>query len=329
MKDYSVKQMLKYENIRLRQLVYLCNLIARTKLNNLEYLKGRFLEQFEHFDETLEFLLYYKLIGCENKKISFTPKMERILAEKINNAIDGEAFKKFFSKLIIDEESDLKTRINEFVSKFEIIGDRYVFKPTGKYRIESGTLRNFLIDFGIIDLCRNQSKYFLSKSATTYLKINKERLGFDDDQFKVLLSLRSKIGQKAEIEVMNYEHARLKSHKEHFDKIEHTSLLNVGAGYDIKSFDFWGSKIHPRYIEVKAISFLDSKFFWSSNEIQCAQLKKKEYFLYLVPIGKKSEVLIHKMQIIQNPYKHIFKHKSVWNRKIELMSFEKKRSYII
>ena len=62
------------------------------------------------------------------------------------------------------------------------------------------------------------------------------------------------------------------------------------AGYDIKSFDLQaaqnGDKISI-FIEVKAVSQLNYKFYWTRNEIEKASLYSKNYYLYLFPINDK------------------------------------------
>jgi hypothetical protein len=314
--------MFKYENIRLKQLTHFCILLANIKLNNFDYLKRRFLEQFEHFDEIMEFLQYYKLVVVKNKKIFFTSRMKKFI-DNLNTPINEKGLRRIFSILVITEESTLKIKIEEFLNKFKVIEDRYEFRPIGKERIESAALRNLLLDFGIVDLYRDQIKYFIPENIAIYLKIEKGNAIIDESQFKALLLSRNIIGKRAEIEVINYERNRLKICKEYLDRIEHTALINVAAGYDIKSFDVLGAEVIPRYIEVKATSMLDNKFFWSSNEIQCAQLNRKRYYLYLVPIGKNSEVLKNEIQIIQDPYRQILNDKNIWVKNVELMSFRK------
>ena len=297
-------------------------LLSESGLNNLDYLKRRFLEQCEHFNETQEFLRYYKLVNIENKKIFFTSRMKKYIAN-LNTPIDEDELKRFFSILVLTEENTLKIEIDKFLEKFKFTGDRYEFKPIGKERIKAAGLRNLLIDFEIIDLYRDQIKYFIPENIVFYLKIEKSSSILNESQFKALLLARNKVSKIAEMEVLNYERNRLKNCKEHLDKIEYTALIDVGAGYDIKSFDLLGAELMPRYIEVKATSMLDKKFFWSSNEIQCAQLNKNKYYLYLVPIGKGLSVLKNEIQIIQDPYKHILHDKKNWFRNIELMSFRK------
>ena len=78
----------------------------------------------------------------------------------------------------------------------------------------------------------------------------------------------------------------------------------------------------PRYIEVKAISLIDRKFFWSRNEIEIARRLKNDYFLYLVPVEKNGALDGNLIQEIKNPYTNVFLNKN-WLSEIELLSFSK------
>lgn len=315
--------MIKYENIRLKQLIYFCTLLSRSRLNNLDYFKRRFLEQSEHFSETLEFFQYYKLVTVRNKGIHFTSKMQRNI-DNLDAAGTEQGLKRFFIALILTEETTLKREIENFLDKFQFTGEFYEFKPTGREKVEKAFLRNFLIDFGVIDLYRDQMKYFIPKSIVFYLKVERKNAVLDEDQFNVLLLARSQLGKKAEIEVIRYERNRLKDWGKHLDIIEHTALINVGAGYDVKSFDVQGIRVVPRYIEVKAISMLDQRFFWSSNEIKCAERNRGKYYLYLVPVGKNLDVSGEEIEIIHDPYKNVLNNNKEWDRNIESISFKKR-----
>lgn len=315
--------MIKYENIRLKQLIYFCTLLSGSRLNSPDYFKRRFLEQCEHFSETLEFFQYYKLVTVRNKRIHSTPKMRRNI-DNWDAARAEERLKRFFTALILTEETMLKREIENFLDKFKFTGELYEFRPTGKEKVEKASLRNFLIDFGVIDLYRDQMKYFIPKGIVFYLKVEKKGAVLDEDQFNALLFARNKLSKKAEIEVIRYERNRLKDWGKYLDTIEHAALINVGAGYDVKSFDVYGTKVVPRYIEVKAVSMLDQRFFWSNNEIKCAERNRERYYLYLVPIGENLGVLAKEIKIIHNPYKNVLKNTKEWDQNIESISFKKR-----
>ncbi len=53
------------------------------------------------------------------------------------------------------------------------------------------------------------------------------------------------------------------------------STLDAGAGFDIESFDGTSDDVSPnRFIEVKATTGDEIRFYWSSNEMNVAKRKK-------------------------------------------------------
>ena len=96
----------------------------------------------------------------------------------------------------------------------------------------------------------------------------------------------------------------------------------MAAGYDILSFteSTNNASFSDRLIEVKAVSSVDFKFYWSSNEIAAARFHGSKYFLYLVPVSKNG-FDVQKLKMIQNPFKRVYSGKKPWLRQEELVSF--------
>ena len=74
-----------------------------------------------------------------------------------------------------------------------------------------------------------------------------------------------------------------------------------------------------RLIEVKAVSPIDFRFYWSRNEIETARIHGQNYFLYLVPVSKNGFDM-QKLKIIQNPFKKVYLDCESWIRQEELVS---------
>lgn len=105
-------------------------------------------------------------------------------------------------------------------------------------------------------------------------------------------------GKSAEEYVMRYERTRLKGHS-HASLIACISEDNVGAGFDIMSFESARSMVHDRFIEVKSFKG-QLRFFWSRNEYEVAKRLGKSYFIYLVAIDRINDSSYDPI-IIQNP----------------------------
>ena len=90
-------------------------------------------------------------------------------------------------------------------------------------------------------------------------------------------------------------------------KIVHISLEDTSAGYDIKSFTIEDdNSVNERFIEVKAISTIEKKFFMSRNEVNKSKLYRQHYYLYLLPVLDKYKFDLKNLLIIQDPSSVIF-----------------------
>jgi len=122
------------------------------------------------------------------------------------------------------------------------------------------------------------------------------------------LQANQKLGMQAEEAVVEYERKRLRTlgHNAEAELVRRISQLDIGAGYDIESFD--GDKPffdYDRFIEVKASRKSELRFFWSANERRAAKEKGNKYWIYFVGRFKqsKSDEIIPIM--IQNPVKRL------------------------
>ena len=162
----------------------------------------------------------------------------------------------------------------------------------------------------------------MKKKTTNNKTINitqvKSTIGRNKIQKKNLISLGLKKIDCSKSIIIN------KSTKGLIKKINHISLKNVAAGYDIESFEIpKKKKIVKRYIEVKAVPSENFHFFWSRQEMEHSKLYKNNYYLYLLPVVGKNTFDIEKLEIIRNPSIKILKGDK-WLSEIEKMSFAKK-----
>lgn len=89
-------------------------------------------------------------------------------------------------------------------------------------------------------------------------------------EFEKIQEARKKTGTLGERFILRYEKHRLRKEGLHnlVDKIEQISKTDIGAGYDILSFNSDGSR---RYIEVKTRVGRGLTFEWSTNEMNVAK----------------------------------------------------------
>ena len=103
------------------------------------------------------------------------------------------------------------------------------------------------------------------------------------------------------------------------------SLEDVGAGYDIQSYDIVKEDIIKIFIEVKSYkkNGIKKKFYWSKNEINVAKDLREKYYLYLLPNDGPKKIFIDELTRICNPYIEIYEKKSAWKGVVsEDMFFE-------
>ena len=177
-------------------------------------------------------------------------------------------------------------------------------------------LRNLLIDFGVLtihDLAKEllyvntEFVKFFEKEVIDWIRRDEYKNvsidSFSYDQFLRIQQLKERYGEQAEEFVLLFEQTRLKKHPK-IEQVKIISKLDVGAGYDIVSFNSLQSEEIDRFVEVKSYSGKIS-FYWSQNEVQNAQIKRGRYYLYLV-----DRELIHNEEyeplVIPDPFMGVF-----------------------
>lgn len=266
-----------------------------------------------HFEEIIEFLCDLNLFNKE--RIQFTIPGNYLLdEERLKAALLEKILKKgnpYFEFLVdylcrFEEKEggllclDKHSPANQWGS-----GLRDLFLELGVLRAEEKDFR-ISIDFKEIIESKLRGKFI----SPTALKRKQEK--------------NKKIADDAENLVLLLERKRLRGFPHLLTRVERISLVNAGAGYDIRSFAIPAEYGDPFEIsiEVKAVSPMDWKFYWSKTEIGVAQKRGEKYLLYLVPIfeGKPNA---EKIKVISNPIDEVLK-QEIWLREIESTSFWKK-----
>lgn len=214
------------------------------------------------------------------------------------------------SRKLIDEK-EIITEIMKYLSKKKIIIINFNTEAQCYHLFISYpyySVRNFLIDSEIITRI-NYNSYLLKDNYFEIVdKINRNKKSIE--QLKKDLLKKEEAGLAAEKFVLEFETQRFLG-----KKIEHTSLTDVGAGFDIKSYLGKESEGFDKFIEVKSYSEFN-KFYWTKNEMEVASLLGDNYFLYLVKNTLDSDPIE-----IKNPYKKIYLNEEI-NKQEELISVD-------
>lgn len=302
--------------IKIIHLYNLCYILADTKIHQVSYIRDKYLENNLWFDEALSFL--------EDLKVT-TVRSDEILLSKsyFDSVITLPIFKEQLLQLLSTSRGTIKEHIRYFLINFRKEKDEIFFVPSQTEKIKFSDVRNILQELELLSL-EHSNKYLINTKYYNCFFDFICQQGMTSEKLKNKLEENDDLGLKAEERVIEYELKRIKDLKLNYSDIEHTSLINCLAGYDIKSYedhlDNQSNKI-VRYIEVKAVSSSDYKFYWSRNEKEAAYILGDSYYLYLLPVTTYNTFDFDKIKIIKDPYKNIYLNQNEWIQAEECISF--------
>lgn len=306
-----------FEKIRLAHLYNLCNIIEETDIRDLLYIKRKYQERALSFDENLSLL----------EELSIIKKTVNELLPGSNFAITQgsiEAFKTKFILILFSANAKISDYLGTFLLNFQIGSNNIFFKATTDQKIKYSEIRNLLLELGFISTASDNATYYIQAKYADLFEEHFRRKNISPESLKNKQAENDALGLMAEELVIEYEIKRLVNVDLEFTEILHVSRENTNAGYDIKSFENFldhDSKPISRYIEVKAVSTDDFKFYWSRNEISIAKIFGERYFLYLLPVSSGNAFDLEKLLIIQNPYQNVYLNASDWEKTEESISF--------
>lgn len=276
-----------FQNIDYKNIINLYT-ITQEYSGNLELIKKIYSRNNKYLNENLNFLINIKFFEINENHINVLGKIDKEL---------------IFS--LISNQPNYAICIKNYLLNFqEDINGSYIFKPDGYYNILTSHLRNFLITIEYIKNI-NSSYIILDKS----LLIKFQTKEFSPKQLEKMLADQQSLGLAAEKVVINYEERRIRKFNNNL-KLDHVSLRDVSAGYDIQSYE-GKDKI---FIEVKAVSLSNYKFHLSVLEFQTAINLKEKYYIYLLPVdhSKPDNFDIENLLRINDLNKNIFNNKISW-----------------
>lgn len=283
--NFELFQNIYYEN--------LLNLYSLAKLNasNLDVVKKTYSRNNKYFQENLNFLINIKLFEINKNQIRIAQNKSKEFKELILSSIFNHP----------DYALCIKSYLLNFQKQVE---EEYTFKPDYYYNNLTSHLRNFLITTKYI---KNKNGNYIILDEDLLKRFKKKQ--FSPHQLKKILVEKELIGLAAEQVVYNYEKNRIKKFGNNLI-VDHTSLKDVSAGYDIQSYE-GKDKI---FIEVKAVSLSNYKFHLSVLEYQTAINLKEKYYIYLLPVdhSKPDNFNIDNLLRINNLNKNIFDNKVSW-----------------
>lgn len=308
-----------FEKIKLSQLYTLCNTVAHSEVRRKSYIKGKYLENALWFDETLALLEDLKIVKNNSDNLS--------LAKQFSFDNDSlEDFKKRLLPVLFSANRQISEQLRTFLLNFGIESGEIFFKAKETEKITFSDTRSILLELDFITASSDNTCYFVNSNYADLFIQQFSGTKLSPQALKKKQNEQDAIGLSAEKAVIEFELTRLARIQIQKNEIEHTSQENVLAGYDIKSFENYldeHSKRIERYIEVKAVSMQDFKFYWSRTEIEMAKVFGEKYCLYLLPTLSSSTFDFENLLIVRDPVNNVYCNNLEWKREEESVSFSK------
>lgn len=314
-----------FDKIRISKIHFLVIAILDSTEKQVEHIRSVYLRSHSDYDEVVDFLTAIHAVELSAGKIEVTKLVAELVKAGENENSSIEAIRTYVVNKICSASDQQFSTVEDFFSRFKSEGSDLVFRPDRETNLRLSGLRNFLIDCELLDYYSDPPVYRIRVPSFS-LASKFRRL--DPESFNLIRINREKIGYLAELAVLEYEKARLSGNQHLLGKIRHISIEDVSAGYDILSFESEtdGEQAIPRMIEVKAISEVNSDFFWSRNEINTAKAFGSRYWLYLLPVLHGPKFSVEKITLIQNPIESVLNNVVVWGRQEESIRFWKNNS---
>jgi len=310
----------QFHRISFREIKILWAVLGDLTATRVDFVRARFSQDALHFSDVTDFLRQLGILAAAKGQMIKRGNLGKTDAEMKNGLVQH----------LLESNTPYRIHLNEFFRHFENVNGSFEILMDSEKRRKFGGIRNLLLDLEFLEQDSGKPRYWVSPQYFTAFIEAKSNSATSPLELQAVLLARAKLGWDAELEVLKFEAARLRNHPGLVKRIKHIAAENVGAGYDVLSFteSETESGFSERRIEVKAVSPIDFKFYWSRNEIETAQIHGQNYFLYLIPISKGGFDL-QKLKIIQNPFKRVYSAKNSWLRQEEVISIWSKESTAI
>ena len=316
--------MLNFEKISAHQVLVFSEVASESSLLEREFVESKYLRSASNFAETFEFLQGLSLVENKDGGIVLKPQYQEFLKDLSEARDPREVTKKFLIDHFIRSINCFSEYLDGFLSQFHLTNEQYEFTPSVSERLKYSGLRNFLIDLEFLYLEPSETKYIIAEDYSLVYDELRGRFRLSPDEFLKMQHEKEQIGKAAERKVLQFEKERLSEFPDLAERIEHTALKDVAAGYDIKSFETEltesGDAI-PRLIEVKAVSPCGYRFHWTRNEIEKSSLYGQNYYLYLLPVVGNNKLEVERLKVIRDPYSNIYNDQNKWTRTYEVLTF--------
>ncbi len=315
--------MTDYTDLSLKQLIALIETLKDSSLREEQHIKEYYEAYAKNYGETVEFLRKIGILGLDGRMLVLSPRYRDSIAGDLSQGLDRTQVTKIILEAVLSSKSAVIQEIEDYLRCFRPVADRYEWRPDLSQRLEFSGLRNLLMELGLIEYVPEEDAYRINEEYRGLLE-GRIRIGGGVLTPEMATKLRVEneaLGLAAEHEVLTYEESRL-SKCQLPGPIRWVSKEDVTLGYDICSYSLraYNESFSDRFIEVKAVSSHDWRFFWTRSEINAARSLAENYFLYLIPVIQGRRFNISALMVIQNPYQTVFDDQGEWKRSEEIIA---------
>lgn len=298
--------MSNYDGLSAKHTEVLLDLLENSSLARRPLIEKRYREQAVAFETTLHFLKSMKIVKEDRGNL------EIITPSRFSNDKSKGKWRDEILEVLIGTHSSYRKELIDYIQKYRVEDGEVEYRPQADTRAAESSLRNFLLDLGVLSYDRPNDRYVLCpEHLDLYALALQPKHPKSLAAFRHKLHSNEKVGYCAELAVLEFE--RLRVGKPNAEKVEHTALKNVSAGYDIRSLTIGQTSYPiPRYVEVKAVSMHDYQFFWTANEVEVASILAPWYYLYLLPVKRDGEFALEELRIISDPCREIITDSGDW-----------------
>ena len=292
-----------FENLQFSHVCALLDIVEMVRSDSASHIRKLFAENAEGFDEVVSFLSRLRVISCKGDRL-------RMLVDWPKS--DGDYRGAEIMHRILSTRNRYRTELFRFMSQFRLVGDEISYSPSDQSRSSQSAVRNFLIDVGIVKYFSGTKTYLLMPEyASLYVSARDNASLISPTHSENRAKAQQEIGRAAEELILKYERKRVGSG--YANKVDHVSLRNCAAGYDIRSLSIGASgQITPRFIEVKAVSPRSFRFYWTKNEVDVARALSHWYHLYLLPVNREGQFEVNELLVIRDPCSTVLSKSEGW-----------------
>lgn len=314
MRDSSAIDVDAFQGIQWRNIRELLRTVLQSRLSSSQNIARRYREQATSFVKTLAFLQEIGVLKGGTTHISMSTDFKKATASG-----DERSVQLHLLALVLQSHTSFRKEVCNYVRRFKVTAGELIYCPDCRTRASKNSVRNFLMELGIVEYSTELDQYRLSPDyLELYIGIRDRCRRLSPFVLQGNIKDREAIGWAAEEVVLSYERDRVGPDFAHL--VDHVSMRNVAAGYDIRSLTLLGRGVTiPRYIEVKAVSGRGLTFYWTANEIKMASLLGQGYYLYLLPVTRQGQFCLERLRIVQSAHVAVLGPNTEWQTREDVV----------